>query len=73
MGYCADGWWLNQQFCCWEVESDDEFCPSWHPWSAVAPARWLMYVIFAVSLAEPILYQHLTQLARECFRLSLLI
>ncbi|KIJ60010.1 hypothetical protein HYDPIDRAFT_99474, partial [Hydnomerulius pinastri MD-312] len=47
MGYCADGWWLNQQFCCWEVESDEEFCPSWHPWSAVTPARWLVYVLFA--------------------------
>lgn len=47
-GYCTDGWWLNQQFCCWEVDSDDEFCPAWHPWSSVAPGRWLAYVSFAV-------------------------
>lgn len=47
MGYCADGWWLNQQFCCWEIDSNEEFCPSWHPWSTLAPARWLLYVIFA--------------------------
>lgn len=47
-GYCADGWWLNQEFCCWEVETDDEFCPAWHPWSSVAPGRWMAYVSFAV-------------------------
>ncbi|KAG2355500.1 chloride channel [Suillus spraguei] len=47
MGYCTDGWWLNSQFCCWEVESDEEFCPSWHLWSTASPARWLIYVIFA--------------------------
>ncbi|KAF8837685.1 hypothetical protein BDN67DRAFT_1026839 [Paxillus ammoniavirescens] len=51
MGYCSDGWWLNQQFCCWEVESDEEFCPSWHPWSTVFPARWLVYVVFAGMFA----------------------
>ncbi|KAH7889103.1 chloride channel [Phlebopus sp. FC_14] len=47
MGYCSAGWWLNQQFCCWEIESDEEFCPSWHPWSSVTAARWLFYVMFA--------------------------
>ncbi|KAG1767420.1 chloride channel [Suillus occidentalis] len=47
MGYCMDGWWLNSQFCCWEVESDDEFCPSWHLWSTATLARWLIYVMFA--------------------------
>jgi chloride channel 3/4/5 len=49
MGYCMDGWWLNSQLCCWEVESDDEFCPSWHLWSTATLARWLIYVMFAVS------------------------
>ena len=50
MGYCSDGWWLNQQFCCWEIESDEtDVCTSWHPWSDVTAARWLIYVIFAVS------------------------
>ncbi|KAG2101302.1 chloride channel [Suillus discolor] len=47
MGYCTDGWWLNSQLCCWEVESDDEFCPSWHLWSTATVARWLIYVLFA--------------------------
>lgn len=48
MGYCSDGWWLNQQFCCWEIEGDEEGCDSWHPWSTVGLARWLIYVMFAV-------------------------
>jgi chloride channel 3/4/5 len=52
MGYCTDGWWLNSQFCCWEVESDDEFCPSWHLWSTATPARWLIYIIFAAIFAS---------------------
>ena len=49
MGYCSDGWWLNQQFCCWEIEGDEEACDSWHPWSTVSLGRWFIYVMFAVS------------------------
>lgn len=50
MGYCSDGWWLNQQFCCWEIESDEtDVCDSWHPWSNVVLGRWFVYVLFAVS------------------------
>lgn len=56
LGYCSDGWWLNQQFCCWEIESDEEIaCPSWHPWSKYTVARWTIYVFFAVS-PQPRLY-----------------
>ncbi|KAI0633604.1 Cl-channel protein [Trametes polyzona] len=48
MGYCSDGWWLNQQFCCWEIEGGDEdTCEAWHQWSDVMPARWAIYVLFA--------------------------
>ncbi|KAF7985088.1 hypothetical protein HWV62_8969 [Athelia sp. TMB] len=48
MGYCSDGWWLNQHFCCWEIESDEtDVCDSWHPWSNVTVARWFIYVVFA--------------------------
>jgi chloride channel 3/4/5 len=48
-GYCADGWWLSQQFCCWEIEGDDiGACHSWHLWSSFTLARWLIYVLFAV-------------------------
>jgi hypothetical protein len=49
MGYCSDGWWLNQQFCCWELDGDeDSGCDSWHLWSTVSVARWFIYVMFAV-------------------------
>ncbi|KAJ7212919.1 Cl-channel protein [Mycena pura] len=48
MGYCHDGWWLNQQFCCWEIDGEDmDGCDSWHPWSTVSVARWFIYVTFA--------------------------
>ena len=49
MGYCSDGWWLNQNFCCWEIEGDETVCESWHPWSEVTVARWTIYILFAVS------------------------
>jgi len=51
MGYCSDGWWLNRQFCCWEIEGGDDACESWHSWGAAVPARWAVYVIFAVSFS----------------------
>ncbi|EIN11552.1 voltage-gated chloride channel [Punctularia strigosozonata HHB-11173 SS5] len=52
MGYCSDGWWLNQQFCCWEVEEDVSDaqgygCASWHPWSTYTFARWIIYILWA--------------------------
>ena len=51
MGYCYDGWWLNQQFCCWEIDSEGDACDSWHEWSNFTPVRWVVYVIFAVRSA----------------------
>ncbi|KAJ7045994.1 Cl-channel protein [Mycena alexandri] len=52
MGYCHDGWWLNQQFCCWEIDGEDtDGCDSWHPWSTVGVARWSIYVIFAAMFS----------------------
>jgi chloride channel 3/4/5 len=54
MGYCSDGWWLNQQFCCWELDGDeDSACDSWHFWSDVSVARWSIYVLFAVGVYFP--------------------
>ncbi|KAJ8077954.1 glycerol ethanol, ferric requiring protein [Marasmius tenuissimus] len=48
MGYCSDGWWLNQQFCCWEIEGEEtDACASWRPWSTVTLARYMIYVLFA--------------------------
>ncbi|KAI0081975.1 Cl-channel protein [Panus rudis PR-1116 ss-1] len=52
MGYCYDAWWLNQQFCCWEIETDDDSgCESWHLWSDVAIARWFVYIMFAMAFS----------------------
>ncbi|KAI0786594.1 chloride channel [Abortiporus biennis] len=51
MGYCSDGWWLNQNFCCWEIDGDDDICESWHSWSTAGPARWFIYVLFAVMFS----------------------
>ncbi|KAG9101548.1 glycerol ethanol, ferric requiring protein [Ceratobasidium sp. 370] len=49
MGYCVDGWWLNQQFCCWEIDGEEEgACASWRTWSAYAPGRYLIYVLLAM-------------------------
>ncbi|KAJ7091935.1 Cl-channel protein [Mycena belliarum] len=53
MGYCHDGWWLNQQFCCWEIDNSEgaDGCDSWHPWSTVGVARWFIYVVFAAMFS----------------------
>ncbi|CAE6435892.1 unnamed protein product [Rhizoctonia solani] len=49
MGYCIDGWWLNQQFCCWEIDGQEESaCASWRSWSAYSPGRYLVYVLLAM-------------------------
>ncbi|CEL60646.1 putative chloride channel protein UM03490-D OS=Ustilago maydis (strain 521 / FGSC 9021) GN=UM11084,2 PE=3 SV=1 [Rhizoctonia solani AG-1 IB] len=49
MGYCVDGWWLNQQFCCWEIDGEEESaCASWRTWSAYSPGRYLVYVLLAM-------------------------
>ncbi|KIM45377.1 hypothetical protein M413DRAFT_338975 [Hebeloma cylindrosporum] len=49
MGYCSDGWWLNQQFCCWEIEGEEvDGCDSWRTWSHITLARWIIFVIFAM-------------------------
>ena len=54
MGYCYDGWWLNQQFCCWEIDTEGEACDSWHDWSNYVALRWVSYVIFAVRFTSSI-------------------
>ena len=54
MGYCSDAWWLNQAFCCWEMEGEEvDGCDSWHSWSTVPLARWTIFVLFAVSWKRP--------------------
>jgi chloride channel 3/4/5 len=53
MGYCKDGWWLNQGFCCWENQTDEEEgCEAWTRWSRFAVIQWFIYVICAVSIPQ---------------------
>ncbi|EKM54714.1 uncharacterized protein PHACADRAFT_197144 [Phanerochaete carnosa HHB-10118-sp] len=52
-GYCYDGWWLNQQFCCWEIEYEDESgCESWHLWGDTVLTQWIIYVVFAAIFSS---------------------
>ncbi|SRR5258705_12550692 len=54
-GYCAEGWWLNRDFCCWEVEVDmNGACKAWIPWSGSAFGNWVIYVLMAVSQYYPV-------------------
>jgi chloride channel 3/4/5 len=48
LGYCSDGWWLNRDFCCWELDDSDSGCANWHVWSPTSVGRWFVYVVFAV-------------------------
>ncbi|KAG8761011.1 glycerol ethanol, ferric requiring protein [Serendipita sp. 396] len=48
MGYCKDGWWLNQEFCCWENQKNEgAACDAWTSWSSFAVVQWFAYVLFA--------------------------
>jgi hypothetical protein len=46
LGYCAQGWYLNQQFCCWR--EDVETCPHWRTWSSFVVVNYIFYILFAV-------------------------
>lgn len=52
MGYCSEGWWLNQKFCCWEIEDIEGSCGEWHPWSGFSPINYIFYVLFAVLFSS---------------------
>jgi chloride channel 3/4/5 len=55
-GHCSAGWWLNQKFCCWEIEangmvgsgSSELGCEDWIPWSQWGALSWFMYLLYAV-------------------------
>ncbi|KAG8977408.1 glycerol ethanol, ferric requiring protein [Tulasnella sp. 425] len=52
MGYCSDGWWLNQEFCCWEIETDGEgACAAWKPWTKYTAGMWFIYTTIASLFA----------------------
>ena len=46
LGYCSEGWYLNQQFCCWQEPF--ETCSQWKPWSSITLISYLFYILFAV-------------------------
>ncbi|CAG8497699.1 7067_t:CDS:10 [Funneliformis mosseae] len=50
-GYCKNSWWLNQKFCCWEIEGEDDSCELWHDWSQYNIINWFFYVAFATLFA----------------------
>ena len=50
MGYCTTGFYLNENFCCW---GEDNGCDDWHRWTGLEPVNYVLYTIFAVSLATP--------------------
>ncbi|KAJ1645951.1 glycerol ethanol, ferric requiring protein [Coemansia erecta] len=55
LGMCANGWWLNQKFCCWE--EPDSGCARWRGWDHAAFGtdlgfvRWLSYVFLGTAMA----------------------
>ncbi|EIE83483.1 hypothetical protein RO3G_08188 [Rhizopus delemar RA 99-880] len=55
LGYCSNAWWLNQKFCCWEIENSDGSCADWTDWGEfmnlgpnVYVIKWISYVLWAV-------------------------
>ncbi|KAL1935811.1 hypothetical protein VTP01DRAFT_4951 [Rhizomucor pusillus] len=58
MGYCSTGWWLNQKYCCWEIEGNDGGCEYWVYWSQAVGfgpdgffIKWLFYTMWATVFA----------------------
>ena len=50
LGYCSQGWYLNQQFCCWQESS--ETCTTWKSWSSLTLISYIFYILFAVLLSR---------------------
>jgi hypothetical protein len=44
LGFCSQGWYLNQQFCCWQEPQ----CQAFNPWSSLTLISYLFYILFAV-------------------------
>ncbi|OBZ83999.1 hypothetical protein A0J61_07956 [Choanephora cucurbitarum] len=64
LGYCSTAWWLNQKFCCWEIENDKNGgCDNWTTWSEfvhlgpdVYVVEWIFYVMWATLFATTCAY-----------------
>ncbi|KAK4050731.1 glycerol ethanol, ferric requiring protein [Microbotryomycetes sp. JL221] len=46
LGYCSQGWWLNQKFCCWELEDE---CQDWKLWTSFGIIQWSIYAPLAAG------------------------
>ncbi|ORY98910.1 chloride channel [Syncephalastrum racemosum] len=63
LGYCSTAWWLNQKYCCWEIEGNDGGCEYWTYWSQVVGLgpdvfiiKWLLYILWATLFATTCAY-----------------
>ncbi|CAG8701446.1 8902_t:CDS:10 [Dentiscutata erythropus] len=50
-GYCKNSWWLNQKFCCWEIEKPDGSCDNWQNWTNIYIINWFFYVLVSALFA----------------------
>ncbi|CAG8755212.1 44331_t:CDS:10, partial [Gigaspora margarita] len=50
-GYCKNSWWLNQKFCCWEIEMPDGSCDNWQKWTNFYIIDWFFYVLVSAIFA----------------------
>ncbi|KAJ2546446.1 glycerol ethanol, ferric requiring protein, partial [Coemansia sp. RSA 1933] len=61
LGVCTAGWWLNEDFCCWQEDSgsggSSGSCAQWMTWdrlllgSHVAFVRWVAFVAVGSGVA----------------------
>ncbi|KAJ1663277.1 glycerol ethanol, ferric requiring protein [Coemansia sp. RSA 1813] len=55
LGVCTTGWWLNEEFCCWEEPGSS--CAQWATWDQLllgrhaAVVRWLGFVAVGTGVA----------------------
>ncbi|KAJ2402610.1 glycerol ethanol, ferric requiring protein [Coemansia sp. RSA 2559] len=56
LGVCTAGWWLNEDFCCWQAAAG-EGCAEWAAWDRLllgthaAAVRWLAFVAVGTGVA----------------------
>ncbi|KAI8979489.1 chloride channel [Mycotypha africana] len=62
-GYCSTAWWLNEKFCCWEMEDNSGSCADWTSWSEfvhlgpeVYVVKWFFYILWATLFATTCAY-----------------
>ncbi|KAJ1801326.1 glycerol ethanol, ferric requiring protein [Coemansia sp. RSA 2399] len=59
LGVCTAGWWLNEDFCCWQATATaaEKSCAQWAAWdwllfgAHAAAVRWLAFVAVGTGVA----------------------